>query len=281
MRVRFAAVLTATFVALAGMASGDIAKPATIEDTLDLMLEILLPDFPEARINRSERNIDIGPDNGIMNPDNIHAVLQKIEGGAEREVALDQFMASLVASLTEPAPDLAAIPLERVYPVVRHRSFADNDGGLGLYFEPFVGDMIKVIAIDYPDRVAYVSIENLQESGITLEALWQAAMQNLLVKREAAQYSGNEVTFMIMLDGFYESSLVFDDALWRSVRADFDDDIVMIVPTRDVIIVTKASAPEEVEFLDELRADMLANGTHQLSDFMYIRRNDRWQVYPR
>ncbi|MCF2872450.1 hypothetical protein L0664_15350 [Octadecabacter sp. G9-8] len=69
---------------LSGAALADIEKPASLNDTLDLLLDRILPTFPQAQVNRTDRNITLDPaDGSIVNPDNIHAVLQSAQDGAD------------------------------------------------------------------------------------------------------------------------------------------------------------------------------------------------------
>ncbi|MCF2872449.1 DUF1444 family protein [Octadecabacter sp. G9-8] len=189
--------------------------------------------------------------------------------------------------MSETPRDPGDLPLDRLFPVLRHASFAQStgDGGIipsgdnGLYFEPYIGDMILVYAIDYPDRVAYVTRANLRDANVRTSQMEDAAWKNFQAKRDIVEFQGNGVSFMAVIDGFYESSLVLDSELWVSVAQQMEDDIVMIVPARDLIIVAPASNTAEVAFLRSVRTDILENGTHQLSDLMYIWRDGRWAVF--
>lgn len=273
---------------LSGPVLSDIDRPDTVEDTLSLLLDRLEPTFPDARVNAADRNIVLDAQGEqIVNPDNIHAVLQTTQGGAEREEALDFFVATMTSALLEPPRDTATLPLDQVFPVLRHRSFArtTGDGGVtlsgdnALYFEPYLGDMILVYAIDYPDRVAYVTRADLSDAGVEVDAMKAAAWDNFGEKRTIARFEGNGVSFMAIVDGFYESSMMLDDELWNSVSARWNDDIVMIVPARDLLIVAPLGETAEVAFLDQIKVDVLATGTHQLSDLTYLWRDGRWQVF--
>jgi len=273
---------------LCGPALSDIERPDTIEDTLSLLLDRLKPTFPNARINEAEQNIALDWDGGqIVNPDNIHAVLQTTDDAGEREDALNSFVTVMTSAMLEPARDTATLPMDQIYPVLRHQSFAQatGDGGVtlsednALYFEPYLGDMILVYAIDYPDRVAYVTRADLRDAGVAGDAMKAAAWDNFGAKRAIARFEGNGISFMAIVDGFYESSMMLDDELWNSVSARWNDDIVMIVPARDLLIVAPFGETAEVAFLDQIRVDVLTTGTHQLSDLTYLWQDGRWQVF--
>lgn len=274
------ALLVTLVLFIATTAHADIPRPSSLDQTLDLMLERILPTHPDAQINRTESNITLDPDGGtIINPDNIHAVLRTTEDGREREAALDGFIATMIAAMDEPALD--GLPLDQVYPVVRHMSFAQASGATELYFEPFIGDMVKVYAIDYPDRVAYVTDTNLTDAGITIDAVQEAAFANLATKLAQTQILNNGPGYMVITDGFYESSMLLDDALWADIAGQLNDDIVMIVPSRDVVVFGAVSDPDIIDFLSFSLQDALANGTHPLSELMYIWRDGSWQVLTR
>jgi uncharacterized protein YtpQ (UPF0354 family) len=271
------ALLLTLFVALSGPVVADIAKPTSVMDTLVLMLDRLLPAYPDARIDLTSLNITLdATGDTVMNPDNLHSVLRNIENGADREAELDGFIATMIAANAAQPVD-GPIPLDALYPVVRHASFAQNDGGMDLYSEPFVGDMIRVYAIDYPDYVAYVTMQNFDD-GLTVDALHAAAADNLVAKFEITQFEQRGDVIVAYTDGFYESSLVVDGVLWTSVAAQFDDEIVMIVPARDMIAFAPASATGVVDVLADVRDDIITNGAHPLSALTYIWRGGAWQV---
>lgn len=274
------ALLVTLVLFFATTAHADIPRPTDLEQTLDWMLDRILPTHPDAQINRANRNITLDADGEIIiNPDNIHAVLRTTEDGREREAALDSFIATMIAAIDEPALD--GLPLERVYPVVRHLSFAQASGATELYFEPFIGDMVKVYAIDYPDRVAYVTTDNLAGAGVTIDAVKKAAFANLATKLAQTQILNNGPGYMVITDGFYESSMLLDDALWADIAVQLGDDIVMIVPSRDVVVFGAAGNPDVIDFLSFSLRDALASGTHQLSERMYIWQGGSWQVLTR
>ncbi|MDB4213703.1 DUF1444 family protein [Octadecabacter sp.] len=286
MRTVFVSFICTLWLSLPVMA--DIARPATLNDTLVLLLDRLLPEFPDAALNPVDRNITLDKDGDtIVNPDNIHAVLQSTPNGAEREAMLENFVTAMTDAMSEPARDTSQLPLGQIYPVLRHASFADGTGGVGnaalrdggLYFEPYVGDMILMYAIDYPDRVAYLTRQDLRDADVYPAQMTEAAFANLVTKTSIARFEGNGVSFMIVIDGFYESSMMLNDEMWASVSDQLDDEIVLIVPSRDVLMIAPRQETAEVDFLDSVRQEVLTNGTHQLSDLTYVWRDGRWQVF--
>ncbi|SMX33657.1 DUF1444 family protein [Octadecabacter ascidiaceicola] len=274
------AILLFLFIALSSTVRADIPKPETLDDTLEMMLERLLPTYPEARINRANRNIVLDPSgNVIFNPDNIHSVLRNLENGADREAELNAFIATMITANTDAGLE-GALPLEILYPVVRHQSFVENDGSLGLYSEPFVGDMVRVYAIDYPDYVAYVTKDHFDD-GLTVDTLHAVAARNLSRKIEGTEFQQHGDIILVVNDGFYESSLVVDNALWESFSEQLGDDIIMAVPARDLLMFTPASAGESVAFMNDYRDEIIADGAHPLSALSYIWNDGAWQVYDR
>jgi uncharacterized protein YtpQ (UPF0354 family) len=274
------AILLAFFIALSTAAQADIPKPITIEDTLDLMLERLSSDFPDARIDRANRNIVLDPSgDAVFNPDNIHSVLRNIDSGADREAELNGFIAAMIQANNAPAIE-GVLPLDALYPVVRHESFTQDNRSMGLYAEPFVGDMVKVYAIDYPTYVAYVTKDHFDD-GLTVDALHAAAAQNLSRKIDEMEFQQHGDIFLVVSDGFYESSLVVDAAIWTSFAEQLGDNIVMSVPARDLLMFTPMAATEAIVFMQEYRDEIIADGAHPLSELSYIWTDGAWSVFDR
>jgi len=277
MRAFFFTLLIALSGATFSPVVADIAKPATVSDTLDLMLERLLPAFPDAYIDPINQNIVMGADtDAVMNPDNLHSVLRNIDNGADREASLDGFITTMITAFSTD-PIEGAIPLDIIYPVVRHESFAEGIASVKLHFEPFMGDMILVYAIDYPDYVAYVNDDSF-EGGLDIDDMRAAAVENLQTKIDIAAVEQNGAFFFLTADGFYESSMVLDAALWDNIAEQMGEEIAMIVPARDTVIFTFASNVEAVETLNLIRDDIIKDGAHPLSSLTYIWRDGAWLV---
>ncbi len=278
-------IATTTFISPRAVLA-DLPKPANVGETLDLMLDYLRPDFPDAKINTAEQNITLDADGQmVLNPDNLHAILQTTDDGAEREAQFNAFLGTVVTSLNQ-SPATEGVPLDRVYPVLRHKSFAqasNGDVGNGAvpYAQPFIGDMVLVYAIDYPDHVAYVTQSHLDDAQVTLTQLQQAADLNLSLKLDETQFQQQNGSFMVITDGFYESSMVLDSALWADIARQLGDDLVMIVPARDLVVFAPASNAEAIGFLETARDNILNGGTHQLSGLMYLWQGGAWQVFAR
>lgn len=256
----------------------DIPKPETLDQTLALMLPRLVEAFPDARIDWTARNIDLGDGGSVLNPDNIHAVLRTIDDGAEREAELDRFIATMVTALQEDPTD-DGLPLDSVYAVVRQESWATLAGSEDLLWEPFVGNMIRVFAIDYPDRVSYVTQTLLDEEDANLADLRWVAQQNMIAKGHDTQFQGDGQIFLARLDGFYESSLIMDDLLLAEISLQLEGDLVIGVPARDLFVFAPADNPAGVTRLRGIVADANANASHRLSERLYLWSGGRLSEY--
>ena len=121
--------------------------------------------------------------------------------------------------------------------------------------------MIKVYAINYPDYVAYVTNDHL-EDGLTIDTFHAAAAQTLSRKTNATEFQQHGDIILAVGDGFYESSLMVDDTVWSSFAAQLGEDIVMTVPARDLLMFTPASMADTATFMFEYRDEIIADGAH-------------------
>jgi len=108
--------------------------------------------------------------------------------------------------------------------------------------------MILTYAIDYPDRVAYVTRTGLDDAGISAQTLTTAAARNMDAKMQQVRFEGNGSVYFAALDGFYESSLILDDVLWADLSQQLGDDLVISVAARDLIVLPLPAAPTGSRF---------------------------------
>lgn len=148
--------------------------------------------------------------------------------------------------------------------------------------------VVKVICDDLNCMYVYDNesgLEIIQESelielNISKEELHEIAMTNFrqfVSQRLNAQNNGE--AFWFILDGNFEAGLVLIDEIWDQVEGHLKEEIVICVPSRDVIFATGKSNENLITDFTEKAKQILINGDHPLSKNWFIRQNKQWDVF--
>ncbi len=141
-------------------------------------------------------------------------------------------------------------------------------------------DLFCMYAIDNEMGLEMIQERYLEELGITREELHTIAMSNyrrLLAER--LKVHNNSETFMFILDANLEAGLVLVDEVWDQVEDYLKEDIVICVPSRDVIIATGKSKSLVIAEFSEKAKTILLTGDHPLSKNWFVRENKNWKVF--
>ena len=76
---------------------------------------------------------------------------------------------------------------------------------------------------------------------------------------------------MYTADGNYEASLLLFDDLWDG-DIKVDGDIVVAIPTRDVLLITGSKNEEGIARLREIVDQVTAEGTYTVSSTLFVYR---------
>ncbi len=157
-----------------------------------------------------------------------------------------------------------------------------------VYSAPDLKFVVKNICADlncfyiYDNELGFEIIqeEELDKLKISKEELHEIALSNyrkLISKKLKAQ--SNSEAFWFILDGNLEASLILVDEIWDQIEEQVKEDIVVCVPSRDVIIATGKSKTKVIEDFSEKAKEILLNGDHTLSKNWFVRENKEWKIF--
>jgi len=133
---------------------------------------------------------------------------------------------------------------------------------------------------DNESGLEIIQESELNELSITKDKLHEIALSNyrqLVSQRLNAQNNGE--AFWFILDGNLEAGLVLIDEVWDQVEGHLNEEIVICVPSRDVIIATGKSSENVIADFTEKAKQILTTGDHPLSNNWFIRKNKQWNVF--
>lgn len=268
------AAVAIIFLTLPGAA--DVPRPATTDDTLDLLYEsFVAAGYPDAVIDHENELVRIG--DVLVHAMNIHQTLQTADNDAERQTAFDNFVSVMVSELD--GQEVAILPIERILPVIRHRDFGMPPGMEELpVTDPFIGDMVLMYALDFPTHVSYLAPSDLERASLSRTDLTDIAFINFDRRGATVQVFSEPPLHVLVLDGFYEASFLARPGFWPEVEEMMGFRPAVIAPTRDLVVFADAEDPEALAALRGVRDEALEAGAYPLSEMLLVWDGEGWTV---
>jgi len=204
--------------------------------------------------------------------------------------ALDDVLQQYVAAVGNMLNPDSGSDLNRLFPVIKSNAYVAeieamlsqseghaSDDPFPLYFEQLNRELVVMYAFDSETGISFASAEDVEAFGIAGPALRARAVENLMNYLPDISSQGNGSLSILMADGNYEASLILVDEIWTHDQFDVTGDIVVFVPTRDVVLVTGS---EEIEGLAIAR-ELIANSewSYFISGQSFVRTGDGWAVF--
>ncbi|HEY1174120.1 MAG TPA: DUF1444 family protein [Verrucomicrobiae bacterium] len=178
---------------------------------------------------------------------------------------------------------------QRIVPIIKDRAWLEEtqkamrDRGsekpFEQVFEDFSPDLVIVYAEDLPRNIRYLTPGNLKELNLDLKELRALACENLRQIIPSIECKGAEGLYMITAGGDYEASLLAVDKIWASGQFEVKGDIVVAVPTRDLLLVTGSENAEGIKKLRTIAEDAHQNGSYRLTPKLFVYRNGKFEWF--
>ncbi len=259
-----------------------IPSPKDYSDTLDLMYGFLVdhPAITSVEITDDEGLEVVLPNGYVLTlyPDNLTNYMQAAESDLARQDVVDGHMNSLMDTIAELGQEKTGFSLTQVLPVLRRTGYLSvGDEETEFFSSDFPGDLTVYYAIDYPDKVEFLSADVLAETDFTEDQARAAAAENLRGLFDNMQIETHQELNIswILLDGYYESSLALATELWANAANDYEK-LIMIVPNRDYMVFGEGADPQVYEALSAIANDVEAQFNGAMTNQIYRWSDKGW-----
>ena len=164
---------------------------------------------------------------------------------------------------------------EVIYPWVKC-NFKDTHALNGKHFSekdtpiiPFVGDLNVVFVIKRGDEQFEILKDNMLAPNTDIAALYHKACENLV--RDVEFTIGNTWygAFGILADGYHEASAVLFKHIWQVCVDKLKDDLVIMVPAKDMVLFVPASNKKQIEDMYAYGMEAYNRNKDKISDKLY------------
>jgi uncharacterized protein YtpQ (UPF0354 family) len=105
------------------------------------------------------------------------------------------------------------------------------------------------------------------------------AVENLKRVLPKIELRGDDEVMLMSAGGNYEASLLLIDDIWSSGQVKVNGDIVVAIPTRDVLLVTGSRNRAGLKRVRELAAKFVAQGPYELTDTLFRYHDGRFTKF--
>jgi uncharacterized protein YtpQ (UPF0354 family) len=147
--------------------------------------------------------------------------------------------------------------------------------------EPLVADLLVTYAFDLPETFQMVCRRDVQRLGLSSEQLRNVAVTNLRKQLGNIGREGEPPLLKMVVGNNLEACLLLVDGIWEALAGKIPPEIVVGVPTRDILLVTTtASTKGGLQMLrDAVNEARAKETTHGLTQHLLVRRGNKWEVF--
>ena len=198
-----------------------------------------------------------------------------------REVILADYVKASLELYDPPTQ----VDVNRIVPVIKDGRYLDelyriNDNKeLDFLYEHYNNQLYILYAQDLPNSISYLKIKDVAALGINRDSLLDLAVSNLNELMPEIKRHGGDGSYMVTAGGYYEASLILDRSLWSQDNFPVNGQIVVAIPSRDLILVTGSDDHQNLEELQKTIREVNVTGGHLVSTSLFILRNDKFQEF--
>lgn len=216
----------------------------------------------------------------------ITVYLDRVRGECQkRPETCDAAVAHLVTATAETSAsaDVMKLNTDNVYPVVRPTNTLQamqatiGDGVARMFISrPYISGAVLLYAIDTPRAIRFVNASDLENSGLTIDALDKIALSHVsrLAPLMFSQMNGAPGLWAGLASDGYGTSRLFDPKFWDTLEAQAGGPVAVALPTRDWLLAARLDNPQAIAKLRTVAARIVAGEPTAVTSAL-VRRDGR------
>jgi uncharacterized protein YtpQ (UPF0354 family) len=177
---------------------------------------------------------------------------------------------------------------DQIVPVIKDRLYLEQAEELlnksekktKLVYEKLNNTLYVFYAFDTPTSIRYMTEDDLRDIGIKESELRDLSKSNLKKSIPDLELEGDPAALsMLVADGTYEASFILFDEIWTKEQFPVKGNIVVYIPTRDVVLITGSEDDANLAKVRDLIYNKGSQWSHFITEVGFVRVDDRWQEY--
>jgi uncharacterized protein YtpQ (UPF0354 family) len=207
---------------------------------------------------------------------------QQYKNGEDLSAIVEKYAKSSIQTLVTVKPDL-----NNIVPVVKDSNYIKevtaslkaqgaSSQQIDFYSVPYAEGLVIMYAVDTPENIRYIGRTDFEKLGTPEAELRKKAIQNLNQILPQAEVHMGENVDMVTAGGNYESSLLLFDKLWSGLQDKVAGNIVVAIPSRDILLVTGSHNRKGIAELKGKVEEVMTSGAYTLTKTLYERKDQGW-----
>ena len=196
-----------------------------------------------------------------------------------------------VAALVETsAHTQAPVDPSRIVPVIKDKTYLGEvrqsvkaRGGspekFMTVYEEYNSELWIFYAEDSPKNIRYLSDNDLAALKLERNTLRELAVKNLRQLLPEPTLVGTNGLYMMHAGGDYEASLILADSIWQAGTIKVDGDLVIAIPSRDVLLITGSSNHAGLKKVRDLAEKTMKEAPYRLTPDLFVYRRGKFELF--
>lgn len=142
-------------------------------------------------------------------------------------------------------------------------------------YEDLNSELVILYAEDSPKNIRYFGPKDLEKAHIGRAELRELACENLKRILPKIERRGADGLYMLTAGGDYEASLLLLNSVWDDLRKEVRGDIVVAIPTRDLLLVTGSQDAQGIAKIKQIMQKAFAEGSYRLTTKLFVFRDEK------
>lgn len=203
----------------------------------------------------------------------------------EDKTAKSEIITRYVKSSIETYKPKPTFSIDQVVPVIKSQLYVDevlritNQDEVNTLYEKYNSELFIFYARDLDNSISYITKRDAKEFNLQIPSIRELSKDNLLEKISVERHGENGY-YMVTAGGDYEASLIVVESIWNEDNFQVDGNIIIGIPSRDVVLVTGSNNKSGIETLRKKTNEIFSTGNYVISKSLFIFKDDkfvRWE----